>query len=222
MLLAALSARRPTADIDLMAIHLTNDEQVVLNRIAEIAALPSQPDDGVRFDPATAKARTIREADLYTGIRISMNAQISTATVKLALDINFGDPITPAPTIIDYPALLPGMPVVRILGYPIHTVLAEKLTTAVSLGATSTRVRDYHDIWALTGIHDLRAADVVVALRATAAHRDVVLRPLSESVVDLATSRSTTYTAYLRRLGPDGQKHPESFAVIVGDVITFR
>jgi hypothetical protein len=97
----------------------------------------------VRFDPSTAKARTIREADLYTGIRISMNAQISTATVKLALDINFGDPITPAPAIIDYPALLPGMPAVRILGYPIHTVLAEKITTAISLGATSTRVRDY-------------------------------------------------------------------------------
>ena len=83
MLLAALSARRPTADIDLMAIDLTNDEQIVLNRVAEIAALPSQSDDGVRFDPSTAKARTIREADLYTGIRISMNAQPgSTDTVS--------------------------------------------------------------------------------------------------------------------------------------------
>jgi hypothetical protein len=49
-------------------------------------------------------------------------------------------------------------------------VLAEKLTTAISLGATSTRVRDYHDVWALTGIHDLRAADVAAALKATAAH----------------------------------------------------
>jgi hypothetical protein len=63
--------------------------------------------------------------------------------------------------------------------------------------------------------------DVAAALKATAAHREIVLRPLSESIADLATSRSATYTAYLRRLGPDGQTHPQSFAVIVGDVIAF-
>jgi hypothetical protein len=44
MLLAALSARRPTVDID-------------LNRIAEIAALPSQPDDG------SASVSTVQQFD---------------------------------------------------------------------------------------------------------------------------------------------------------------
>ena len=34
-----------------------------------------------------------------------------------------------------------------MLGYPIGTVLAEKLATAITLGAANTRVRDYADIY---------------------------------------------------------------------------
>lgn len=216
MLLAALAARRPTADLDLMATHLTNDEQTVLNRITEITP---ETDDGVTYRTQTARARTIRKSDLYTGVRISMEARVHSASVKLALDINFGDPITPAPEI--NPTLLPGMAPVRILGYPVHTVLAEKITTAVNLGATSTRVRDYLDIWTLTGIHDLGAAPTRAALEATAAHRQITLRPLSRAVADLAATRAETYAAFLRRLGPDAEPCPRDFRIVVDQVVAF-
>jgi hypothetical protein len=178
-----------------MAIHLANDQQTVLNRIIEIAGIRPDTDDGVVYRTETARARTIRESDLYTGVRISMESQVAAANVKLALDINFGDPITPAPQLIDYPALLPDMTPVRIFGYPVHTVLAEKITTAVNLGAASTRVRDYLDIWTLTGIHDLDAAQTRAAIDATATHRRIPLRPLSHTVADLATARGQAYTS---------------------------
>ena len=150
-----------------------------------------------------------------------MEARVSSASVKLALDINFGDPITPAPELIEYPALLDGMTPVRILGYPVHTVLAEKITTAVNLGAASTRVRDYLDIWTLTGIHDLDAAQTRAALEATATHRQITLRPLSQAVADLATARAQTYTAFLRRLGPDAAPCPRDFRLVVDEVVAF-
>lgn len=221
MLLAALSARRPTADLDLMATHLANDEQTVLNRITEIAAITPETDDGVIYRTETARARTIRESDLYTGVRISMEARVHSASVKLALDINFGDPITPAPELIDYPALLPGRTPVRILGYPVHTVLAEKITTAVNLGATNTRVRDYLDVWTLTGIQDLDATQTRAAIQATATHRQITLRPLSQAVADLAATRADTYAAFLRRLGPDAEPCPRDFRVVVDQVVAF-
>jgi hypothetical protein len=63
-----------------------------------------------------------------------MKARVSTAEVKLALDVNFGDPITPEAGWIDYPSVLPAGPSVRVLGNPLATVLAEKLVTAVTLG----------------------------------------------------------------------------------------
>ena len=67
----------------------------VLDRVAEIASIVPDVDDGVRYAVDTARARTIREGALYTGVRSSMDAHVSTATVKLKLDINFRRPDHP-------------------------------------------------------------------------------------------------------------------------------
>jgi len=141
MLLAVLHARRATVDADLLATSLVNDEAAVLQWVVEIASIVPDIDDGVRYAIDTARAGTIREGALYTGVRISMEAHVSTATVKLQLDINFGDPITPAPVEIDYPGLREGTPSIPVLGYPLVTVLAEKVSTAIDLGQANTRHR---------------------------------------------------------------------------------
>jgi Nucleotidyl transferase AbiEii toxin, Type IV TA system len=150
-----------------------------------------------------------------------MQAQLSTAEIKLALDVNFGDPVTPAPSWIDYPSVLSTAPAVRVLGYPIATVLAEKIVTALSLGAINTRTRDYADLWTLTGIHDLDAEQVRRAIVATADHRDVLLRPLSDAVADLATAQSDGYAAYRLRLDTDGLHLPTDFGTVIADIIAF-
>ena len=153
MLLAAFGQRRPTVDADTLARNLANDAATVASRVAEIAALPC--DDGVVFITGSVSATTIRDDALYVGVRVTMNARIATASVKLRLDVNFGDPVTPAPRKVVLPALRPDMPAVTVLGYPIETVLAEKIVTALDLGAANTRVRDYADIYTITGAHDL-------------------------------------------------------------------
>jgi hypothetical protein len=73
--------------------------------ISEIAAIAV--DDGVVFSPDQAQPQTIREDDHYAGVRITMPAAIGQAQVKLALDINFGDPITPGAVRTDYPYCSP-------------------------------------------------------------------------------------------------------------------
>lgn len=108
MLLAVFDARRPTADADLLARNLANDEQTVIARVVGVAGVELDPDDGVEFLVDTATAQSIRDDDLYTGVRISMSCRISTAIVKLKLDINFGDPVTPAPRLLDLPSQRPG------------------------------------------------------------------------------------------------------------------
>jgi Nucleotidyl transferase AbiEii toxin, Type IV TA system len=221
MLLAALNARRPTVDADLLATHLSNDTHEVLARVIEIAGTPMDPDDGVTYLTDTAKARIIREGDLYSGVRVTMNATVAAADVKLQLDINFGDPITPAPSTITYPGLRADFAPVQILGYPLATVLAEKLTTAIQLGAANTRIRDYADIWTLTGLHDLDTIQLQAALENTATHRKITLRPLSAALGDLATVRARTYETYRRRLGQDSADLPEKFLTLVDDVTAF-
>lgn len=69
----------------------------------------------------------------------------------------------------------------RTLGYPLSTDIAEKLCIAIDLDDISTGVRDYADIWILIRRHDLDATDLCSALTATARHRGVQLRPLSDA-----------------------------------------
>ncbi len=221
MLLAALNARRPTVDADLLATHLRNDTHEVLARVIEIADTHRDPDDGVMYLTDTAKARTIREDNLYSGVRVTMNATVAAAVVRLQLDINFGDPITPAPSTITYPVLRDDFAPVQILGYPLATVLAEKLTTSIQLGAANTRIRDYADIWTLTGLYDLEAVQLRAALENTASHRKIILRPLSAALGDFATVRARIYETYRRRLGQDSAALPEKFLTLLNDVTAF-
>lgn len=219
MLLAAFGNRRPTVDADALARNMASDLESVIARVAEVASIPG--DDGVEFLADTATASVIRDDALYTGVRVVMSAQLATARVKLRLDINFGDPITPAPTLVELPALRPGHSPVRILGYPLSTVLAEKLVTAIHLGPANTRVRDFVDVYTLIRTRDVDPDEVAAALEATAAFRGVELHRLSDVVGNLSTIRAATYTAYLRGLGPDGQHLPSDFSDVVTSVVNF-
>lgn len=196
MLLAAMGTRRPTVDADALARNISSDEDSVARRVAEIAMI-DDPDDGVVFLPDTITTSVIRDGALYSGVRVTMSAQLATANLKLRLDINFGDPITPAPRPIELPSLRVGTPPITVLGYPIETVLAEKLVTAVDLGLANTRVRDYVDVHLLTNTQSMRCGTLRDALSAIAEFRGTTLRPWPRPPQDLATSahRPTSRTA---------------------------
>jgi nucleotidyltransferase AbiEii toxin of type IV toxin-antitoxin system len=99
------------------------------------------------------------------------------------------------PTADQVSVLRPGRADTVLYGYPIGTVLAEQIGTAVSLGEANTRIRDYVDIHTVTGRHELSYADVRAALDTTASHRGVPLAPLSDVVGDLAATRRNAYAA---------------------------
>jgi hypothetical protein len=159
--------------------------------VVEIANTGPAEDDGVEFRTDTATSSTIRDGDLYGGVRVAMDALLAGARIKLRLDISTGDPVVPPPDLITYPTLRAQDRDLRVLGYPLPVVLAEKLCTAVSLGVGNSRIRDYADVWTLTGLQDF------------------------------AEQRSASYSAYLRRLGPDASGLPADFVAVVQGVVDF-
>lgn len=175
----------------------------------------------MEFLANSATARTIRSDALYAGVRITMDAHIATAAVKFRLDVNFGDPIAPAPRQLDLPSIRPGATPVPVLGYPIETVLAEKIVTAITLRAANTRVRDDADTYTLTGQHDLTHAVMGQALRATAEFRQASLAPLSTAIDNVVELRQATYLAYRGSLRSDGDCLPDDLCVLVDAVTTF-
>lgn len=218
LLLARFGARRATRDIDVLGRAFPNDEAESVRRIAAIAA--TEVDDGTVFDPVTVRTVPIREEDEYHGLRLTMAATIARARLKVQLDISFGDPVTPAPTTIDYPQHLTHE-TFPILGYPLATVIAEKLTTAISLGELNTRDRDYADLYRLLGLNELDGAELAAAPAVTAAHRHITLEPLGGVLADLADRRQNSYAAWRRRQGSAAGAYPERFVEVVRQVIAF-
>jgi hypothetical protein len=216
MLLAALGERRPTRDVDLLGLAITNDAQAVTAVMAEIAAI--EVDDGVIFRPDELTTRMIREQDVYAAVRVAMPASLATAALALKVDVNVGDPVTPGPVEVSYPALLGER--FTMVGYPLATVLAEKLVTMIARGDTTTRERDFADVWLLTGRHPIDVSTLREAMVATADHRDVALVRLRGVLSRLATDRQDGWRRYIARAGLDTDV-PGSLAEVIADVIAF-
>ncbi len=164
MLLGSFDIRRPTHDADVLAIGIPLDE--LESVISEIAAI--ELPDGVQFAPEEIGSRRVRDANDYPGVRVTLPASLATARLRLSIDVNFDDPV--APREIEIPPLLDDEPI-RLLGYPITTVIAEKVETMIARGDANTRDRDYADVLLLSMVHPLREGDLKTALVATAQHR---------------------------------------------------
>ena len=117
----------------------------------------------------------------------------------MRIDLNVGDPVTPAPTLIMYPALLDAP--FPLVGYPIETVLAEKLVTMLDRGELTTRERDFADVFLLTGRHTVSAKSLAAAVLATAAYRGSERRSLRVALGDLGSKRQRNWANYLERAG---------------------
>lgn len=146
VLLAAFNARRPTKDIGLQATRLTGDPEEVAECVRVIAALDVA--DGLVFEPTSVAATTIRDEDEYAGVRVKLTAKLGTARLTIGVDVNFGDPIWPAPCLIELPRVVPlDLPPTTLLGYPLTMVLSEKIVTAVDRGIANIRWRDFAKVY---------------------------------------------------------------------------
>jgi hypothetical protein len=165
-----------------------------------------------------ATAAVIRDEDAYSGVRVTMNAELATARPHFYVDVNVGDPITPAPQELHLPRLLGGEVVVR--GYPLVMVHAEKIVTAVARGTVNTRWRDFADVYLLSRRHSLAGAELTESVRQVARHRQVELVPLTRVLDGYGEIGQERWAAWRRRQQLE-DRLPDQFAEVVSAVVTF-
>lgn len=215
VLMSAYAARRPTRDIDFAAVGVSNDIPQTERRVRAIIA--HDRDDGLDFGRSVI-GETIREEADYAGVRVKVTARLATAQIALHVDVNFGDPIWPAPTAAVLPLLLGGT--LELLGYPDHMVLAEKVVTAIDRGQANTRWRDFVDIAALTGGREIRYNEVRTAIETVANHRQVALRPLSPMLAGMPALAQRKWATWRRKQHLDATT-PEHFTDLLGQCVAF-
>jgi len=140
-------AYRATKDVDFLKSGEASIEYLT-QVFTELCEQVTNPDDGLVFDTASIQAGAIREEDAYGGIRITAEATLAKAKVKIQADIGIGDIITPEAETIEFPTIL-DMPSPNLKAYPVETVIAEKFEAMISLGFVNSRMKDFYDIWAI-------------------------------------------------------------------------
>lgn len=90
----------------------------------------------------------IREDDEYANWRAHLRVRCGKIDAPIKIDVTTGDEVVPGRIECRYPLMFEEGSV-RVLSYPLETVLAEKLETVVSRGIANTRGRDFYDIHTL-------------------------------------------------------------------------
>ena len=166
-------------------------------------------DDGLTFDPETTTVEPIRDDEGYGGARVQIRGSLSTAKLHFHVDVNIGDPLWPPPE----PAPL------RVRGYRIELVLAEKIVTAMQRGTANTRWRDFVDIANLAG-HYIEREALVESIRRVGGHRQAPIQQLSDVLEGFAPLAEPQWAAWRRKQHLTATT-PETFAALLDEVLAY-
>ena len=161
-------ARRTTMDMDTTVVGMDMNEGAVSRVVAAICAV----DVGDGMEYSFERVEPIRENDEYANWRAHLRVRYGKIDAPVKIDITTGDEIVPGRIEYRYPLMFEEGSV-RVLSYPLETVLAEKLETVVSRGIANTRGRDYYDIHTLVRLKsgEIDPSALSKAVVATASRR---------------------------------------------------
>jgi hypothetical protein len=154
-----------------------------------------------RSHPIRSPPRASRKGAEHEAARIPLSGKLGTAKLALQVDVGFGDAITPEPIHVTFPTLL-DFPSPDIRAYRRETVVAEKLHAMVSRSITTSRMKDFFDIWFLSREFAFDSQELRQAIVATFERRKTAI-PLEPIALTEAfandVNKKTQWAAFLSR-----------------------
>lgn len=135
---------RTTMDMDTTIKGVALKEEKIKEIVQEIINI--NVEDGIKFE--IKGISYIREEDEYENFRISLIANVGKTKNPMKLDLTTGDAITPREIEYTYPCIF-SQEDIKIMAYPLETILAEKYETIIRRNITTTRMRDFYDLYTL-------------------------------------------------------------------------
>ena len=160
---------RATRDIDVLALD-GSDEPYVRQVVVTICGVPC-PEDAMTFDLSSVRVFPIRTGQEHPSQRVKLTARVGNARIPFQVDIGFGDVVVPGPEEVQFPTLLDGMAPPSVRAYPRVSSVAEKFEAIVQLGQQNSRMKDFHDIWALSETFSFDGSVLREAIQACFARR---------------------------------------------------
>lgn len=135
---------RTTKDIDATLKSLPLNIESVKNIFEEILCIDI--DDNVNFEIVNIK--DIRLEDDYGGFRINVKGTYDKIRTNFFIEITTGDIITPREIKYKYNSIFEDKKI-NIMAYTIETIIAEKFESIISKNITTTRAKDFYDLYML-------------------------------------------------------------------------
>ncbi len=167
---------RTTMDMDTTIKGIALQEERIKEIVEEIINI--NVDDGIKFE--FKSLNYIREDDEYENFRVSLLAKVGKTKNPMKLDLTTGDAITPREIEYSYPCIF-SKEAIKIMAYPLETVLAEKYETIIRRNITTTRMRDFYDLYTL---YKLKKAEIDYGILKEAIKRTSSKRQSQEIMAD--------------------------------------
>ena len=160
---------RSTLDMDTTIRGLPMNEENISKILHEILEITIDADIVYRL----IKLERIRKEDLYEDFCATITCRYGKINANLNIDITTGDIITPKEIQYSYEKILEEGSI-SILTYTIETIIAEKFETISSRNITTTRARDFYDLYMLYKLYKSKIDRNVLkeAITLTSQHRN--------------------------------------------------
>lgn len=160
---------RSTLDMDTTIRGLPMNEENISKILHEILEITIDADIEYRL----VKLERIRTEEFYEDFSATISCRYGKINTNLNIDITTGDIITPKEIQYSYDKILEEGSI-SILTYTIETIIAEKFETISSRNITTTRARDFYDLYMLYKLYKSKIDRNVLkeAITLTSQHRN--------------------------------------------------
>lgn len=158
---------RTTKDMDTTLKSLPLNIDSIKNIFGNILSIDIN--DNVNFEIASIK--DIRLEDEYGGFRINVKGTFDKIRTNFFIEITTGDVITPREIEYQYNSIFEDKKI-NIMAYTVETVIAEKFNSIISRNITSTRAKDFYDVYMLMNENNINNENLIRAIKNTFNNRN--------------------------------------------------
>ena len=163
------SDMRTTKDIDATLKSIPLNEESIRNIFEEILSIDINDDFIFKIE----NIKDIRLEDEYGGYRINVYGEFDKLKTNFFIEVTTGDIITPREIKYKYNSIFEDK-TIDIMAYTIETIIAEKLESIISKNITTTRAKDFYDMYVIVNNHiDKIDKNILIkAIKRTFKHRN--------------------------------------------------
>lgn len=163
---------RMTVDMDFLLRNEANNIDAIVKSIVDIISIETD-NDFIEFEFNGVEEITVEKK--YPGVSVKLIGKIGNTKTPMNIDIGVGDVIIPDSEIRVMQAQLQEFDDVEVLTYSLETTVAEKFDAILQRFELTSRMKDFYDIWYITGNFRFNGEVLSKAIKETLDNRGTVI-----------------------------------------------